>query len=181
MAYDHTQPIDAATTRAKIESAIASMRVQMDAVERIVAALKPFDGKTVNKRLATAVAAACPDLSVHYDTSDNAVFGWKKLYIWCGAIPYNERIVLELCGSACGIYSHERLTRGPSPDGTPYEKRESPGSAWHLLNHGVDIAAFESILANLPALVDAFNAARLALKSAVSAFAPANWAVFSNR
>lgn len=55
--------------------------------ERIRAALVPFDGKPISKRLATAAQKQLPEYTVYY----RAEYGMFHLSIWGAGIEYNDR------------------------------------------------------------------------------------------
>jgi hypothetical protein len=62
---------------------------------RVLDALRPFEGKKITKRIATAVEKAIPEYTVYYDGGKN-VSGIYHLTIWGNGISMDQRIQLYL-------------------------------------------------------------------------------------
>lgn len=65
-------------------------------VARVLEALKPFQGKPINKKLGTAVQAALPEYTVSYQDNDKKLFNWVHIGIWGNGIPHQERYSLTI-------------------------------------------------------------------------------------
>jgi hypothetical protein len=174
MAYDYLSAVlterDAAQ---KIEAGLTSMRHKVTTIKAILVALQPFEGRQINKRLATAVQKALPNHSVHWSTE----YG-TKLYVWGAGLAYDDRISLSVQDPE-GLYRHASMVR-PYDESAPYSERLSPGAAWPYLRYEEEIPKWEALLPNLGELVSNFNTARETLNRSVAAFAPAGYAVFAS-
>lgn len=61
----------------------------LDAIEPV---LKSFDGKTISKRIETAIKKALPEYTVYYGKS----YSWYEVRIWGNGIKYDNSITLNL-------------------------------------------------------------------------------------
>lgn len=184
MTYRHEEPLDIAEVAARVQAEIDRQKLTFATVSTVAAALQRFDGKPITKRLATAVEAALPGMTVYYDLTA----GMAYLNIWQGkpesVLGYNNRIHVMLgymqsgMSPNGGIYSHDKFVRPPAPDSGRYADGGYCGHAWTYLRYGQDVARVESMLAALPETVPAYNAALAAFNVSLSAFAAASWAVF---
>ena len=89
-----------ADLRALIESRIDDTAF----ADQVADVLKRFDGKTVTKRMATAVGKALPTYTVFYDTS----IGMRHLYVWGNEIAYDFVTVFR-CG--CSTKYDDEIAR----------------------------------------------------------------------
>lgn len=75
--------------------------------DKVAAVLKRFNGKTVTKRMATAVEKAFPTYTVFYDTS----IGMRHIYVWGNEIAYdNRKSFLLSYESHSQVFSLSRFT-----------------------------------------------------------------------
>lgn len=161
-----TARIDVAAARNTLRLAIAEATEKQRIAEAATAAAAPFDGKPVSKRIASAIESALPGYRVHY----SAEHGFYRVAVWGGtgcAVQYGNRVEFNL-GYANAAQS--RKPAGPAPEYRHAERlgRELGGFAW-CARH---IADGESLLAELPARVAAFNAALAEFEAASAPFRP---------
>ena len=84
----------AADVRAKTQKHIADSRAKADIHDVVCAVLKTFDGKDINKRIATAVQKKLgKDYSVYWSTE----YSWYALSVWNQAkVPYSDRYSINV-------------------------------------------------------------------------------------
>lgn len=75
------------TIKETIEADIAREQIGIDLFNQLVEIFKPFEGKKISKRLATAIEKALPDYTVSYSTD----YGHYSIRIWGNGIDFNER------------------------------------------------------------------------------------------
>lgn len=152
-----TIELDAA--REKVRAAIAEAKALHAVASAACAAAEPFDGKPVSKRIASAIESALPGYRVHY----SAEHGFYRVEIWGGAIEYRCRVSLNLG------YSNAAQSRKPAGPAPVYIHAERLGRELGGYSRSAELAAAgESLLAELPARVAAYNAAREAYEAAAA-------------
>jgi len=163
--YRPFKPIPLAELESAIRADIARRVVTLAAVRVMVATLRQFDGKAVSRRMQTAVAAALPGFNVQ--VSD--VAGMAYLDAWQAgqdsALPYSNRVHMMLVYRPA-LFSYEKLTRPPGPNGGKWPDGGYSGYAWPMLQDSEVISRLESLLAELPAKLARYNAAAEAYESA---------------
>ena len=100
-------------TKDDIRKLIESTMENVSLAELVRETLKPFDGKKITKRLATAVSEALPDHTVFYRNE----YGTKALEIWGNGIDHRSRKAFTLGHDSEGPeFNHERFS-GLDSDG----------------------------------------------------------------
>ena len=116
MTYRHETPLILADATARIGSNLARMRVTLDVARRILVALKPFEGKPVSKRLATAIEAALPGYVVRYEPADKShcTFGAYQIRIWAcdhdAPLHYDNRMSFTVASARNPVYADRYLS-----------------------------------------------------------------------
>lgn len=160
-------PIILADMLARLDATVAINAHKHRVMVAMLDALRPFEGKQITKRLATAVQKALPEYTVYYD----AEYSWIKLKIWGNGLEYNSNVdvILTYTGTGNdGIYHHENMVR--VPDSNDYKVRM--GYAYPYLRLALDLTALRP---ELPVLVARYNSALAALDMASSAFGAAGY------
>lgn len=75
------------TIKEAIEVDIAREQIGIELFNQLVEIFKPFEGKKISRRLATAIEKALPEHTVSYNTD----YGHYNIRIWGNGIDFNER------------------------------------------------------------------------------------------
>jgi hypothetical protein len=75
-----------------IEERQAIQKRAVDILSIIEPVLKSFDGKTISKRIETAIKKVLPEFTVYYGKS----YSWYELKIWGNGVDYQNNLSLNL-------------------------------------------------------------------------------------
>lgn len=151
---------DAAEVRAKTLDYIAKCRAKAVVHERVIAVLKGWQGKVINKRMASAVELALgPEYSVYWRTE----YSWTSIRVWNKTtIPYNE------CYDAMIAYDSDAYPNGQRRFDFDYWLGRY-GNSYGLGELSARADKAEAALRHLDARVEAYNAAMVAAEKAYEA------------
>lgn len=75
-------------TKENIETILLSNLENTEIADKVLEVLKPFDGKTISKRMASAVQKALPEYTIYYKSD----YGMFHINVWGNGISYNEML-----------------------------------------------------------------------------------------
>lgn len=91
--YKEPFQLDSAAVCAKLDLSSDLYRDQLEIYNVVLEVLKPFDGKQISKRIATAIQKALPKNTVYYSAKEHS---WVEVSIWGNDLPYDNAVRINL-------------------------------------------------------------------------------------